>query len=423
LGDHVDVDLGSGLRARVALTLSDADAAAAPAAAAVLPRPDANRGTGEHELNARLADVVVAWNVFRHFYPYWTEAGVDWDARLHRHLNAAYAATDRDGQRRALRLLVADVRDGHGGVFDGRSSMPPSLPLRFGRIEGLIAVTASAVPEVPVGAVVSTIDGVPADHRLAAEMELASGTAQWKEVRALQDIAACRGTGSIQLVVNDGAASRTLTLRCDAKQPPPEPRPQPVTELSAGAWYVDLTRARMSDISPRLDVLAKARGVIFDVRGYPTDAGSRVLPHLLGTSESDRWMHVAKITGPFGRSAGWQSSGWNLAPLEPRISGKIVFLTDGRAISYAESVMGYIADRKLATIVGSPTAGANGNVATFTVPSGFTIAFTGMRVTRHDGKAPHHLIGVQPDVAVAPTIAGLRAGRDDVLERGLALVR
>jgi len=148
-----------------------------------------------------------------------------------------------------------------------------------------------------------------------------------------------------------------------------------------------------------------------------------MLPHLIGTPESDRWMHVAKITGPFGRSAGWQSFGWNVRPSAPRIGGRIVFLTDGRAISYAESVMGYVADRKLATIVGSPTAGANGNVMTFTVPGGFTIAFTGMRVTRHDGKAPHHLIGVQPDVAVAPTIAGLRAGRDDVLERGLALVR
>ena len=42
-----------------------------------------------------------------------------------------------------------------------------------------------------------------------------------------------------------------------------------------------------------------------------------------------------------------------------------------------------------------------------------------MRVTRHDGRSAHHLVGavLQPDVAAAPTIAGLRAGRDEVLER------
>jgi len=134
-----------------------------------------------------------------------------------------------------------------------------------------------------------------------------------------------------------------------------------------------------------LDILATARGVIFDVRGYPTDAGAWVLPHMLDTPETDRWMHVAKIVGPFGRIAGWQSVGWNLTPAAPRLAGKAVFLTDGRAISYAESVMGYVAGRHLATIVGSPTAGTNGNIATFQVPGEFTIVFTGMRVTGHDG--------------------------------------
>jgi hypothetical protein len=38
--------------------------------------------SGRSEMDVRLADVVVAWNVFRHFYPYWTEAQVDWDGRL-----------------------------------------------------------------------------------------------------------------------------------------------------------------------------------------------------------------------------------------------------------------------------------------------------------------------------------------------------
>ena len=191
----------------------------------------------------------------------------------------------------------------------------------------------------------------------------------------------------------------------------------------SGIWYVDLTRARMPEIKPILEKLAGATGVVFDVRGYPTDAGAQILPYLLGTSEADRWMHVNKIIGPFGESAGWQSVGWNITPQSPRVGGKIVFLTDGRAISYAESVMGYVADRKLGTIVGSATAGANGNVAVFVVPGGFRIGFTGMRVTGHDGQAPHHLVGIKPDMPIAPTIAGLRAGRDEVLDRALSAIR
>ena len=51
-------------------------------------------------------------------------------------------------------------------------------------------------------------------------------------------------------------------------------------------------------------------------------------------------MHVARITGPFGEVESWQSFGWNLQPATPQLPARRVFLTDGRAISYAESVMG-----------------------------------------------------------------------------------
>ena len=114
---------------------------------------------------------------------------------------------------------------------------------------------------------------------------------------------------------------------------------------------------------------------------------------------------------------------WNLRPAVPHIGGQRVFLTDGRAISYAESVMGYVRDYKLGTIIGGTTAGANGNVASFVVPGGFSIAFTGMRVTRHDGRTPFHTHGVSPDTPLEPTLAGIRAGRDELLERALAALR
>lgn len=258
---------------------------------------------------------------------------------------------------------------------------------------------------------------------MADAMRLASGTMQWKRTCALREITSCETGAVIDLAVDSGAGPHPVSVRCAAAPPPAETRPAAVAELTPGIWYVDLTRAPMTRLTPVLDTLARAAGVVFDVRGYPTDAGARILPYLIDAPETDRWMHIAQIVGPFGQSAGWESVGWNVKPSTPRLAGTIVFLTDGRAISYAESVMGYVADRKLGTIVGSTTAGTNGNVATFPVPGGFTVAFTGMRVTGHDGRTPHHLAGIKPDISVAPTLAALRAGRDEVLDRALALIR
>ena len=97
---------------------------------------------------------------------------------------------------------------------------------------------------------------------------------------------------------------------------------------------------------------------------------------------------------------GWSTSRWFLEPWAPRLQGKIIFLTDSRAISYAESVMGIIEHYPLAEIVGEPTAGTNGNVNLFTVPGGYKIWWTGMKVVKHDG-SQHHLIGIQPSVPVS----------------------
>lgn len=426
-GAHVDIELGSRLHARVPLALSDAEAASARSTADMERLRSivaAIALEGQSDTDTRLADVVIAWNVFRHFYPYWAEAGADWDSRLRPHLEAAYAAGTRQAHRGALRQLVADLRDGHGNVVE--ASPPPqraSLPIRVAIVADALVVTASGIPEeIPVGTVVSAIDGVPSTQRIAEATRLVSGTEQWKHARVAQEIVACEKDTVVALVLNRGARSQSASVRCDAVQAPPEKRPAAVTELTPGVWYVDLTRVPTPEVMPVLDKLAAAEGVVFDVRGYPTDAGARLLPHLIDAPETDRWMHVAKIVGPFGEVAGWQSVGWNLQPLAPRLTGKVVFLTDGRAISYAESVMGYVADKKLGTIIGSPTAGANGNVASFGVPGGFTIAFTGMRVTRHDGEAPHHLVGITPDIAISRSLAGLRDGRDEVLDRALAFI-
>jgi len=427
-GAHVDIDLGSGLKARVPLALTDAQARASetrPSGLEALTRALASgSSSGEGlDLDTRFADVVVAWNVFRHFYPYWAETGVRWDDRLEPNLRAAKAAETRAAQADALRVLVSEAEDGHGRVLDPLLREQRSvLPVGLGVVEGHLAITSSAVAEAPVGAIVSAVGGAPARRALADAERLASGTAQWREVRALWALTSGPEGADVRLTIDDGSGPRDVTLRCAGETPPLEKRPDPIVELASGLWYADLTRATAAQLTPRLPALASARGIVFDLRGYPTDAGAMILPHLIERPETDRWMHVARLVAPFAEPAGWQDFGWDIRPAEPRLAGRRVFMTDARAISYGESVMGYVADRKLATIVGRNTAGTNGNVASFLVPSGLRISFTGMRVTGHDGRSPFHLVGVKPDVLVAPTIAGLRRGRDEVLERALAVI-
>jgi C-terminal processing protease CtpA/Prc len=70
----------------------------------------------------------------------------------------------------------------------------------------------------------------------------------------------------------------------------------------------------------------------------------------------------------------------------------------------------------LGAIVGEPSAGTNGNVNPFPLPSGNVITRTAMRVVKQDG-SPHHGVGTRSTVLLRPAIEAVREGRDEVLDR------
>ena len=190
-------------------------------------------------------------------------------------------------------------------------------------------------------------------------------------------------------------------------------------------YYVDLARAEMSSIDQMIDKLARARGIVFDLRGYPR-SNHAVLSYLLTSpAEISRGMAIPNVIRPdHTRTAvlTWKTSEDQLPAREPHIRGRVAFLTGPNAISYAETIMAIVEHNKLGVIVGSATAGTNGNVAEVTAPTGCRTRFTGLHVTRPDG-ARFHLLGIQPTIPASRTIAGVIARRDEVLEKALAYIR
>ena len=70
------------------------------------------------------------------------------------------------------------------------------------------------------------------------------------------------------------------------------------------------------------------------------------------------------------------------------------------------------------TIIGSQTAGADGNVTKFPLIQRYYSAFSGIGVFYPDGTETQR-IGIVPDFEVKPTIEGIRAGIDEVLDQGV----
>lgn len=418
------LDLGAGVSASVPVAVySDGTNTLPRATREALPSPKAEFSGNDR--STRLGGVVMAWNVMQHFYPYFDVISADWNAELTKALTAAATDRDENAYLLTLRRLVAALEDGHGGVYSQMIPMRVPLPLRWLAIGDKLIVTTVGenLKTVRVGDEVVAIDGKPAMQALRESEALISGAPQWKRVRALFDISA-RGEGKeiVLTLRNDDGTTRDVSVaRSTPTDMTEEKRPAKISEVAPGIWYVDLTRLEDPEFDAALDNLAKARGIVFDVRGYPS-TGVKPLRHLIGsTTQSARW-NVPIARRPDRQGWEWHTEGrWSLEPLQPRLTTNLVFMTNAQAISYAESWMGIIEAMKLAEIVGEPTAGTNGNVNTVQLPGGYRFNFTGMKVLKHDG-SKHHIIGVLPTIPVSPTVAGIRAGRDEQLEKAIEVL-
>lgn len=82
--------------------------------------------------------------------------------------------------------------------------------------------------------------------------------------------------------------------------------------------------------------------------------------------------------------------------------------------------MSFIEHYQLATIVGQPTAGTNSNVNPFTLPGGYHLRWTGMKLLKHNGSRLLS-VGILPHVYVEKTIKGVRENRDEFLEKTLEI--
>jgi hypothetical protein len=425
--DMLAVALPGGVFARIPLAVAvGADGKTLPAATGRPPVPARPAGyiPSGFDRTTRLAAIIEGWNVFQHFYPYFDVVKTDWPAALRAGLAAA--ATDRDDLAFAdtLSRLTAALHDGHAGIIYP-SPDTAMLPVDWDWVESKLVVTAAEPGSgLTPGDVVTRIDGVPAAAAIARQERLSSGSPQFvrqvamRKLRrgppdrpALLDVASRDGrTHGVRLIHKAGAAGA----------PGANLRP-PFDWIEPGILYVDLSRATEASMRSHEADFTRARALIYDVRRYPA-VPPVFLPHL--TSRTIRSARFDEPTwlAPDHKRVVYEDKAWTIIPEAPRYTSDVIFLSGPSAVSYAESVLGVVSNNRLAPIVGEPSAGTNGDVNIVDVAGGYRLRWTGLRVVNRDG-SQHHLVGVRPTIEVHQTIAGIRAGRDEVLERALAIAR
>jgi C-terminal processing protease CtpA/Prc len=439
-------DADPGLEAALALLAEPfaprASAATAPGADPPPParwRPDAKYPEMlTPDLGHRFLAGCRLWGTMELFYPY-LHLLDDWDGAFREALPELAAAEDGAGYVRALVRLAAHVEDGHTGLWghpglaEVRGESFPPIQIR--EIEGRIVVARvldRAVRDLAAGDVVHAVDGAPIEDRIEELWPLVTASRELlrRLVAARWSMAGPKGSTVTLTVSGAGGDRRQVELR-RGEPADPAPRgdgdPWRLLEDTGGLrlGYVDLTRLQVPQVDAVIAALGETDAIVFDMRGYPHGTAWPLAGWLNSRGEK-RWAQFRRREVSYQLYGAPESGHYFVQDLtEPReetYRGRTVMLIDERAISQAEHT-GLAFEQAAGTVfIGTPTAGANGDVTSLSLPGGISVYFTGHDVRHADGRQLQRL-GIQPDVEVAPTIEGLRAGRDEVLERAVEYLR
>jgi C-terminal processing protease CtpA/Prc len=391
----------------------------------------------------RLLALFRYWNVINYFYPYKHLIGDSWETVLPRYIPKFEANKDALDYQLTVRELVTEMHDSHGGVRNANAAsekfgmyLPPVL---MGYIEDKSVVTKVLDEKQPikVGEVVLAVDGEPVEKRreFLARYSAAS-TPQWlmrsvngRLLLGPKDSVVKLKVQNIAGEARDVELPRTQSIT-DPKLPQLLERSTPVIQvLPSGFGYADLDRLQAGDVDKMFETIKGTPAVIFDMRGYPNGTAWSIAPRL--TEKKN--VVAALFSRPIMQATDLSDSDlagsarYSFAQRIPErhgdvYKGKVVVLINEDAISQAEHTCLFFEAATDVTFIGTPTAGANGDVTVMVLPGNLVVSFSGHDVRHADGRQLQR-VGIQPTIRVAPTIRGLADGRDEILEAAVKFLK
>ena len=385
------------------------------------------------DAGARILALFRWWSVVQYWSPYRDVIGADWNAVLPEFLPRMVAAKDVDRYRLEMLALISRLNDAHANLWSALDARPPrgacQLPVRLRFVEGKAVVAGYADPEkgpatgLKVGDAILALDGVPIDRLIEPWKPFYSASNDVGRMAAIM-ISLTQGTcGTVKVSANRSGAPLSLAIER-----------RPIAELAARLWlndlpgpafrrlspevaYLKLSAVKVSEIPEYLRGAEGSKGWVIDIRNYPSEF---VVFALGGHFVSKPTPFVRFTIGdPANPGAfGWTDPPLAVSPIEPRYPGKVVVLVDESTISSAEYTSMAFRAGPNAIVVGSTTVGADGNVSKVPLPGGLESLISGIGVFYPD-KKPTQRVGIVPDIEARPSIAGLREGRDEVLEAAI----
>jgi C-terminal processing protease CtpA/Prc len=391
-------------------------------------------------LEYRLLALFRYWNIIEYWYPYKYNLDQPWDAVMKKMIPVMIAAGNASEYSKAIQQLIAAIKDSHASVQSktitedaGRYYMPFTLKFieQKAVMVSIINDTLAKKSGILKGDVLESIDGVSIKELVDNKKTLIAASNNGSFLNIVRSLLTKSRKETNELTIRRDGKLKKLTAynyfsRSMLWIKPGTfslERDSSICRIGDSIGYVNLGNLQRKD-SLKLRALAQSvKGLIIDNRQYPKTLsagdliGNIILqPNVVFTKFSSPCPGYPGLF-PFSKPTGMGTEG-----TDHYFPGKIAILINEETQSSTEFQAMIFRMAPKAVLIGSNTAGADGNVALINLPGGIATYISGLGVYYPDGRETQR-IGIVPDIVVHPTIKGFLDSRDELLEKAVSYIR
>lgn len=380
----------------------------------------------------RLLALYRYWNIIQYFYPY-RYLIPDWKDILTDFIPKFIDAKNQPEYTLTALKLIAHVHDTHANIWQN-----PTLKKYFGKryaVPKIIFINNKAVVKgfykekteketvLKKGDIITEINGEKVSKIIKQSLKITPASNYSTQLRNLAFKLLRTNNDHISITyLHNGKRKRKLLKTYPLKKLNIYKKVSPDTSfkiITPDIAYLYLGTIKPKALPSIFKKIKHTKGLIIDLRCYPTwiiyDLGKYLMPKKTKFTKFSYGSikHPGLFT--FGKTLTIGQKNKNY------YKGKVVILVNAKTQSRAEFTTMALMVAPNAVVIGSTTAGADGDVTQFYLPGGILTSLTYLGVYYPDGGETQR-VGIVPDIVVKPTVKDIRNGKDAALEKAIEII-
>jgi len=376
------------------------------------------------------------WNIIQYFYPNKNLIGEKWDNVLTEFIPAFANDTNELDYKLTVLSLIARIHDTHANIWsysptieDWRGNNYSAVEVTFienkAVVTGYYDDTLGLQSGLKKGDVIETINNKTVEELVKALLPYTPASNYPTQLRDIAPNLLRTNDSILKITINRNGVESGLELNCyDTKKINIYKKYMTHDTcfklLTPDIAYIYPGSIKNKYLPDFMSKIENTKGLVIDMRCYPSEFIVFTLNKYL---QPDRKAFVKFSNGNI-KTPGLFTMTDNLkvgSKNKNCYKGKMVILINETTQSQAEYTTMALRTAPNAVVIGSTTAGADGNVSQFTLPGGIKTMISGIGVYYPDGTETQR-IGIVPDVLSTPTIKGIAEGKDEVLEKAIEII-